>query len=61
LSGLEEAVAVATYANRAAEKLRGQGLAVNRIMVFAHTKSLQAGGTAIYGAAAGQFADRYGG
>jgi DNA polymerase V len=32
---LEEAVA--TYASRAAEKLRGQGLAVNRIMVFAHT------------------------
>jgi DNA polymerase V len=32
---LEEAVG--TYASRAAEKLRGQGLAVNRIMVFAHT------------------------
>ena len=32
---LEEAVA--TYASRAAEKLRGQGLAANRITVFAHT------------------------
>ena len=32
---LEEAVA--TYATRAAEKLRGQGLAANRITVFAHT------------------------
>ena len=32
---LEEAVA--TYTSRAAEKLRGQGLAANRIVVFAHT------------------------
>jgi DNA polymerase V len=32
---LEEAVA--TYTSRAAEKLRGQGLAANRITVFAHT------------------------
>lgn len=34
-AGLEEAIA--TYTSRAAEKLRGQGLAVNRIMIFAHT------------------------
>ena len=32
---LEEAVA--TYTTRAAEKLRGQGLAATRIMVFAQT------------------------
>jgi DNA polymerase V len=32
---LEEAVA--TYTSRAAEKLRGQGLAANRVVVFAHT------------------------
>ena len=32
---LEEAVA--TYTSRAAEKLRGQGLAAGRIVVFAHT------------------------
>jgi DNA polymerase V len=36
---LEEAVAA--YTSRAAEKLRGQGLAANRITVFAHTNRFQ--------------------
>lgn len=37
----ELAEAVATYTTRAAEKMRSQGLATRRLMVFAHTNSFK--------------------
>jgi DNA polymerase V len=44
---LEEAVA--TYTSRAAEKLRGQGLAAGRIVVFAHTNHFRPEDPQYYG------------